>query len=46
MNIVGRPILFWLIDHLTLSPDDTVWIGLPKEVLPPPPSFSSIHSRV
>jgi hypothetical protein len=31
-NIVGRPIIFWLLDHLTLGPRDTVWIGLPKEV--------------
>jgi len=31
-NIVGRPIIFWLLDHLTLGPHDTVWIGLPKEV--------------
>ena len=32
MNIVGRPIIFWLLDHLQLMPNDTVWIGLPKEV--------------
>jgi len=32
MNIVGRPIIFWLLDHLTLGPLDEVWIGLPKEV--------------
>jgi hypothetical protein len=31
-NIVGRPIVFWLLDHLTLGPEDTVWIGLPQEV--------------
>jgi len=31
-NIVGRPILFWLLDHLALGPDDKVWIGVPKEV--------------
>mmetsp|Transcript_70018 Transcript_70018/g.158304 ORF Transcript_70018/g.158304 Transcript_70018/m.158304 type:complete len:417 (+) Transcript_70018:106-1356(+) len=31
-HIVGRPVLWWLLDHLTLGPEDAVWIALPREV--------------
>ncbi|KAJ6439792.1 phosphatase iiic [Purpureocillium lavendulum] len=32
INIVGRPMLLWLLDCLTLEPDDAVWIAVSQEV--------------
>jgi len=32
INIVGRPMLLWLLDCLTLQPDDVVWIAVSEEV--------------
>lgn len=28
INIVGRPMILWLIDNLKLTSMDTIWIGL------------------
>lgn len=28
VNIAGRPMLSWLIDHLTITKDDTLWIAV------------------
>lgn len=30
--IVGRPLLFWLLDNLDLRPGDRVWLGLRRDV--------------
>ncbi|KHO00248.1 protein phosphatase 2A A subunit (ISS) [Metarhizium album ARSEF 1941] len=32
INIVGRPMLLWIIDHLSLRPCDTLWVAINKEV--------------
>jgi hypothetical protein len=32
INIVGRPILFWLIDNLDLQDDDRIYIAVPPHV--------------
>jgi hypothetical protein len=32
INIVGRPMLLWLIDNLSLRPHDTLWIAINEEV--------------
>ncbi|GJN82299.1 hypothetical protein PLIIFM63780_005838 [Purpureocillium lilacinum] len=32
INIVGRPMLLWLLDCLTIQPDDVVWIAVSEEV--------------
>ena len=32
INIVGRPLLCWMLDWLKLHPDDSVFIGLPREM--------------
>ena len=32
INIVGRPMLFWLLDNLQVGPEDTVWIGMQQEL--------------
>ena len=30
--IVGRPMLFWLLDNLELQPSDVVWLGVRRDV--------------
>jgi UDP-N-acetylglucosamine pyrophosphorylase len=32
INIVGRPMLFWLIDNLKLQENDTLWLALMRSV--------------
>lgn len=32
INIVGRPMLLWLIDNLSLKPQDTLWMAINEEV--------------
>lgn len=32
INIVGRPMLLRLIDHLSLRPCDTLWIAINEEI--------------
>ncbi|CAN0161738.1 unnamed protein product, partial [Ectocarpus sp. 13 AM-2016] len=32
INIVGRPMLFWLLDNLKLKPEDTLWVGIQQEL--------------
>lgn len=32
MNIVGRPVLCWLLDHLRLGPADTVWLAVSADI--------------
>eukprot|EP00903_Cladosiphon_okamuranus_P016587 g15301.t1 len=32
INIVGRPMLFWLLDNLKFEPDDTLWVGIQQEL--------------
>lgn len=32
INIVGRPMLLWLIDNLSLQPGDTLWMAINEEV--------------
>lgn len=32
INIVGRPMIFWLIDRLSIKPEDTLWIAISREV--------------
>lgn len=32
INIVGRPMLFWLLDNLQVGPEDTVWIGMQRQL--------------
>ena len=32
INVVGRPILFWLIDNLDLHADDKIYIAVPPHV--------------
>ena len=32
VNIVGRPMLFWILDNLDLLPQDTLWIALMDEM--------------
>lgn len=32
INIVGRPMLFWLLDNLKFGPEDTLWIGIQQEL--------------
>ncbi|GJC77647.1 protein phosphatase 2A a subunit [Colletotrichum tofieldiae] len=32
INIVGRPMLLWLIDNLSLKPGDTLWMAINEEV--------------
>ncbi|CAJ2502195.1 Uu.00g095890.m01.CDS01 [Anthostomella pinea] len=32
INIVGRPIILWLIDNLQLRKDDTVWMAINEDV--------------
>jgi capsule biosynthesis phosphatase len=33
INIVGRPMMFWLIDRLTLTSEDTLWIAISSQVV-------------
>ncbi|KAM3496782.1 hypothetical protein MY10362_009847 [Beauveria mimosiformis] len=30
--MVGRPMLLWIIDHLSLRPCDTLWVAINKEI--------------
>jgi CTP:molybdopterin cytidylyltransferase MocA len=32
INIVGRPMLLWLVDNLSLRPCDTLWMAMNEEV--------------
>lgn len=32
INIVGRPMLFWLLDNLHLEAEDTVWLGVQRSL--------------
>lgn len=32
VNVVGRPVLLWLLDHLSLTEEDTVYCALPVAV--------------
>lgn len=32
INIVGRPMIAWLIERLTIQPHDTVWIAINEEI--------------
>jgi dTDP-glucose pyrophosphorylase len=32
INIVGRPMLLWLIDNLSLKPGDTLWMAVNEDV--------------
>ncbi|KAI8895837.1 hypothetical protein BC833DRAFT_132784, partial [Globomyces pollinis-pini] len=32
INIVGRPMLFWIIDKLSVSEADTIWIAMSKDI--------------
>ncbi|CAM9675491.1 unnamed protein product [Ascophyllum nodosum] len=32
VNIVGRPMLFWLLDNLNFKPRDTLWVGAQQEL--------------
>ncbi|CAN0140701.1 unnamed protein product, partial [Laminaria digitata] len=32
INLVGRPMLFWLLDNLQVDPEDTLWIGMQREL--------------
>ncbi|CAN0125455.1 unnamed protein product, partial [Ectocarpus sp. 4 AP-2014] len=32
INIVGRPMLFWLLDNLKLKAEDTLWVGVQQEL--------------
>eukprot|EP00752_Nemacystus_decipiens_P003093 g2864.t1 len=32
INIVGRPMLFWLLDNLKFGPKDTLWVGIQQEL--------------
>jgi len=30
VNVVGRPVLLWLFDHLTLHPQDAIFLAVPR----------------
>ncbi len=32
INIVGRPMLLWLIDNLSIKPGDTLWMAVNEEM--------------
>lgn len=32
INIVGRPMILWLLDNLKLTPEDTLWIGAHQDL--------------
>lgn len=32
INIVGRPMLFWLLDNLKFEPEDILWIGVQRSL--------------
>lgn len=32
INIVGRPMLLWLLDSLSLKPGDTLWMAINEEI--------------
>ncbi|CAM9821493.1 unnamed protein product, partial [Hapterophycus canaliculatus] len=32
VNIVGRPMLLWLLDSLKFEPEDTLWVGVQQEL--------------
>ena len=32
VNIVGRPMLLWLVDNLSLRPCDTLWMAMNEDV--------------
>lgn len=32
VNIVGRPMLLWLVDNLILKPGDTLWMAVNEDV--------------
>ena len=32
INIVGRPIIFWILDHLRLGRHDTLWLAVPEDI--------------
>ncbi|CAM9226622.1 unnamed protein product, partial [Scytosiphon promiscuus] len=32
INIVGRPMLFWLLDNLKFEREDTIWVGVQREL--------------
>lgn len=32
INIVGRPMLFWLLDNLKFDAEDTVWLGVQRNL--------------
>src|SRR6201999_4655424 len=31
INIVGRPMICWLIERLTIQPQDTLWVAINEE---------------
>lgn len=32
INIVGRPMILWLLDNLKFQPEDTLWIGIQRSL--------------
>lgn len=32
INIVGRPMILWMVDNLSLRPGDTLWMAINEEV--------------
>lgn len=32
INIVGRPMILWLLDNLKLTPEDTLWVGAQQDL--------------
>lgn len=30
--MVGRPMLYWLLDNLKFEPEDTLWVGVQQEL--------------
>ncbi|CAM9314502.1 unnamed protein product [Ectocarpus fasciculatus] len=32
INIVGRPMLYWLLDNLKFEPEDTLWVGVQQDL--------------
>ena len=32
INVVGRPMLFWILDNLKFKPEDTLWVGIQQEL--------------
>lgn len=32
INIVGKPMICWLIDHLSIGPSDTIWVAVNEHI--------------